>query len=108
MRVLAGDRNGAPDVRLAVVAKAPSGERHPSLLRIEEAKQQICDSGLPGAAGPHERNPLSRLEPQAHAVERRASLARVPRAHPLELDHERPGRSRKRSPRGRAPPRLVA
>ena len=90
MGVLAGDRDHAPDVVLAVLANILSGHRHPAALGIEEPQQQVCDRRLAGAARTEQRDPLARLEPEADAVDRGALLTRIPRRHTFERHRERP------------------
>ena len=69
MRLLPGDRDRAAHVILAVVAQVATGERHPPLLGVEEAQQQVGDGRLAGAARTDQRDPLARLEPEADVVE---------------------------------------
>ena len=90
MGVLAGDRDRPPDVVLAVVAQVAPGQRHPAELGVEEAQQQVDDGRLAGAARTDERDPLSRFEPEADAVDGRTRLARVAGAYVLERNRERP------------------
>ena len=92
MRVLAGHRDRAAHVLLAVVAQVAPRERHAPRLGIEEAQEQVDDGGLPGAARAHERDAAARLEAQADPVERRALAGRVARAHVLQRHRERPRR----------------
>ena len=81
MRLLAGDRDRAADIREGVVAKVALRERHASRFGIEEAQQQVGDGGLPGSAGADERDALTRREPQADAIQGGIGLARVAGAH---------------------------
>ena len=83
-------------VLLAVGAQVVPRERHPAMLGIEEAQEQVRDRRLPRPARPDERDPPARVEPQGEAVERRRLAGRVAGAHPLERDRERPDRRRER------------
>ena len=91
VRLLAGDRDRAPDVR-------PGGSRADRVRRASRARARDRGSAAAGwrpsscrrRSGPTQRDPLARLEPEAHAVERGARLARVARAHALERHRERP------------------
>ena len=62
MRVLAGDRERAADVLLAIVANISAVDRHAALLRIEKAKEQIHDGGLPGTARADDRDAPAWIE----------------------------------------------
>ena len=76
MRVLAGERERAADVLLAVLAQVAAGERHAALLRVEEAQEQVRDGRLAGAARADERDAAARLEREADVVAARARRRR--------------------------------
>ena len=99
MRLLPGHRDHAAYVLLAVVAQIAPRERHAPRLGIEEAQEQVDDSGLSGAAGPYERHAAARVEAQAQPVERRALAGAIARADLLQCDGERPFRRRRRRDR---------
>ena len=96
VRVLAGDGDRRAHVLLAVGAQVVSRERHPAMLGIEEAQQQVRDRRLARPARPHERDPPARVEPQGEAVERRRLAGRVAGADVFERDWQRASRERER------------
>ena len=77
VRLLAGEREGAADVLLPVLAHVAAGDRDAALLRVEEAQQEVRDRRLAGAARPDERDPRAGLEPQVEAARARAGPRRA-------------------------------
>ena len=104
VRVLAGERERAPDVVLPELADVAAAERDAALLGIEEAQQQVRDRRLAGAARPDERDPPSRLEPEVEAAQRRRLARRVAGGHALERDGRRQLAARAAARRDRGPP----
>ena len=77
VRVLSRDGNRSTDVFLPEVAQVSSGERHPALLGIEEAKHQVRHGRLPGPTRTDQGDAHSGVEAEAEPVER--GWERVPR-----------------------------
>ena len=86
MRLLTGEREDPADVLLAVLARVPAGDRDRSLLRVEEAEEEVGDGRLAGAARPDQRHAAARVEAEVEPLEHRGLVGRVARGHSLERD----------------------
>ena len=105
VRLLPGERERAPDVLLAQLAR----RRGPPIvdaarLGIEEAQEEVRDGRLPRAARPDERDPPARLEPQVDAVQSARLVRRVASGHALERD----GDAARSAPGRGSPGRAIA
>ena len=96
MRVLAGDRDRAPDVLRGIVAQILPSNGHPPAFRVKEPQQEVGDRGLARAARPKQRNALTRFETEAQVLKRSALPPRVTRPHVFERNRERPAGSGER------------
>ena len=86
MGLLAGQCEGATDVLGALVALVVPGDRHPSVLRVEKAQQQIGDRCLAGAAGADDGNAAAGLEAEVESGERRLLGPGIAGGDPLQRD----------------------
>jgi hypothetical protein len=68
IRILAGDGERAANVPLSEIADVKTRERDAALLRIAKAKKKVRDRGLAGSTRPDERDPATRVEPEAETV----------------------------------------
>ena len=88
MRVLARERERAPDVLLTELSHVAPRKRHAALFGIEEAQEEIRDGRLAGSARPDERDPPTRVEPEVEVAERGLVARRVTGGHAFER-HDR-------------------
>ena len=84
------------DVRLTVLAEVSVGDCDSAILGVEEAKEQVGNSGLSGAARADERNSPPWLEAQVEVSERRLLAGGVAGGNALQGNYGSVGRRRQR------------
>ena len=79
MRVLSCHRDRAAHVLLTVLTEIMTAERHVAMRRVEEAEQQVGDRRLARATWTNQRDPFTRLERQAEAIEDKLPMTGISR-----------------------------
>ena len=91
VRVLGGERDRLADILLRVVTQIMVADESPVRSPGQGSTQQeVGDRGLPRSTGADQRNPLTRIQPEAQAVDRQLLVPRIPHPHILEGHRERP------------------